>query len=120
MAMILANENFPLASVRLLRDAGHDVIAITETLQGITDTTVLDMASRQGRILLTFDRDYGELVFLRNLPCPPAIVLLRFDPITPDEAGIMITALLSSNLEQIIGRFIVLDRDHIRARPLPL
>ncbi len=116
MARILANENFPLGSVRLLRHAGHDVLSITETSPGVKDVSVLELAFSQQRILITFDRDYGELIYLRNLPCPSAIILLRFDPVNPDEPGTIVSELLT---QDIIGYFIVLGRDYVRKRPLP-
>ena len=56
----LANENFPLASVQLLRAAGHDVVAIIEDTPGAPDTGVLAQAARESRIVLTFDRDDGH------------------------------------------------------------
>ena len=51
----LANENIPLATVRRLRDFGHDVLAIAETAPGSTDQVVLSWAFQQQRILITFD-----------------------------------------------------------------
>lgn len=59
----LANENFPLPSVRLLRSAGHDVLSITEESPGISDDRILTRAVAEERIILTFDRDYGELIY---------------------------------------------------------
>ena len=50
---LLANENFPLASVRSLRAAGHDVAAIIEDTPGTTDAEVLAQAAREARIVLT-------------------------------------------------------------------
>ena len=59
----LANENFPLPSVRLLREAGHDVVSISEETPGITDSQVLSRAVSEQRIILTFDRDYGVMIY---------------------------------------------------------
>ena len=78
---LLANENFPLPSVTALRMEGFDVLSISELSPGISDETVLSLAKDQTRILLTFDRDYGELVFRRRMPCPAGVVYLRFDPV---------------------------------------
>ena len=119
MVLLLTNENVPLQSVKVLRHHGHDVLAITETSPGIGDEEVLELAYKQRRILITFDRDYGELVFLRQLPCPPAIILFRFDPATPDEAGILLADFLLNCGTEIETNFIVMDRDHCRKRPLP-
>jgi predicted nuclease of predicted toxin-antitoxin system len=60
---LLANENFPLVSVQLLRQANYDVASITEDSPGIEDPEVLARAVDEQRIILTFDRDYGELIF---------------------------------------------------------
>lgn len=57
----LANENIPGALVKALRGAGNDVIWIRTEAPGIHDQEVLARAARDGRILLTFDKDFGEL-----------------------------------------------------------
>ena len=57
---LLANENIPIATVVALRDAGYDVTSLFETTPGIADEKALALAREQGRILVTFDRDYGN------------------------------------------------------------
>lgn len=64
----LANENFPLDSVIYLREQGFDVSAIGEDNPSITDPQVLEIAQREQRTILTFDRDYGELIFKYAFP----------------------------------------------------
>jgi predicted nuclease of predicted toxin-antitoxin system len=59
----LADENFPVPSVTLLRSNGHDVASIREDSRGASDEAVLRRAVIERRILLTLDRDYGELIF---------------------------------------------------------
>ena len=59
----LANENFPAATVRWLRGRGDDVLHAAETLVGESDAALLQTALSQDRVLLTFDQDFGELVF---------------------------------------------------------
>lgn len=71
---LLANENIPLATIRLLREQGHDVAAVLEDASGTTDEEVLRRAHEESRILLTFDRDYGELIYVRRLPCPSGLI----------------------------------------------
>jgi len=56
----LANENFPGPAVTALRAAGHDVVWIRTAAPGSTDRDVLAQAAREERILLTFDKDFGE------------------------------------------------------------
>lgn len=50
----LANENFPLPSVRLLRQAGYYVASITEDSPGMEDSEVLTRATDEQRVILTF------------------------------------------------------------------
>lgn len=115
----LANENMPLASVYRLREAGHDVRAIHVESPGVSDVEVLDSCHHEGRILLTFDRDYGELIFHRGLPIPAGVIYLRFDPASPEEpAEVILLSLLVSELT-FEGQFTVVQRDHIRQRALP-
>jgi predicted nuclease of predicted toxin-antitoxin system len=115
----LANEKFPLASVRRLRQAGHDIASVLEIAAGAKDAVVLDRAARENRILLTFDRDYGELIYRRNLPPPAGVVYLRFAPETPEEAAIVVSALGEVAGLQFEGRYTVVDRQKVRQRPLP-
>ena len=113
----LGNENIPVASVVMLRQAGYDIQHVAEVSPGESDAAVLERARKQGRVVVTFDRDYGELVFRLRKPCPAGVVYLRFDPRWPTEPGeILITAISSVTLE---GRFTVVERDRLRQRPLP-
>jgi predicted nuclease of predicted toxin-antitoxin system len=59
----VADENFPRLALLLLRKSGFDVAGIAETSPGLSDREVLGIASTEGRTLLTFDKDFGELAF---------------------------------------------------------
>ena len=114
----LANENLPLASVRMLRDRGHDIAGVTEQASGADDRTVLEWAAREDRIILTFDRDYGELLFKRRLAPPAGVIYLRFDPATPLEpAEEVLRAITVADLS-FERKFTVLERGRIRQRQL--
>jgi predicted nuclease of predicted toxin-antitoxin system len=71
----LANENFPLDAVALLRKQGHDVAWIRQDAPGSLDEDVL--ARAENRILITFDKDFGELAFRVGLPVSIGIILFR-------------------------------------------
>lgn len=64
---LLADENLPLPSIRLLREAGYDIEAIAEFAAGAADWRVLAHAKADGQILVTFDRDFGELIYRRRV-----------------------------------------------------
>ncbi|WNM63381.1 DUF5615 family PIN-like protein [Candidatus Nitrospira neomarina] len=86
----LADENFPASIVKLLRTHGHDVLYAAESLIAASDEEVLREAVTQSRVLLTFDRDFGELVLSatacsrhslvssgRTIPSRADLVLIR-------------------------------------------
>lgn len=62
MMRFLANENFPLPSINLLRENGHYVKSVTAELAGISDREVVKIALEEALIILTFDKDYGEII----------------------------------------------------------
>ena len=117
MPLLLVNENFPAPATRALRGAGIDVKAIADVAAGSTDEQVLAMACNEQRWLITFDSDYGELLFVRRLPSPPAVVLVREPHYSPAEPASWLLPLLA-NPREIEGCFCVLRRDGLRKRPL--
>jgi predicted nuclease of predicted toxin-antitoxin system len=73
----LANENFPLAAVDALRGASHNTAWVREEAPGSSDKAVLAWAVRDGRVLLTFDKDFGALVFRGGARSSRGVVLFR-------------------------------------------
>src|SRR5260370_28230104 len=73
----LANENFPLDVVEALRNEGHDVAWIRTDAPGSKDPDILHRAVAENRVLLTFDKDFGDLAFRFGLPAMCGIVLFR-------------------------------------------
>jgi predicted nuclease of predicted toxin-antitoxin system len=116
---LLANENFPLASVKMLRQLGHEITSILEDSPGIEGIEVLARAVDEQRIILTFDRDYGELIYRLRLPSPKGVIYLRFRPHTPEEPALLILDLFKIEELQFEEKFTVVERDQIRQRPLP-
>lgn len=115
----LANENFPRKSIHLLRSAGHDIQAIAEKTPGMRDEEVLAYAKSERRIIITFDRDYGELIYRRKLPSPAGVIFLRFAPVTPEEAAEFIFTLLKMDGLTLEDKFTIVSRDKVRQRLLP-
>lgn len=114
----LANENFPAPSIHLLRQARHDVASISEELPGIQDDAVLAHAVQQGRLILTFDRDYGELIFRRGFAPPPGVLYFRFIARNSREPAERLLQLLATPGLTFEGHFTVIEREQIRQRPL--
>jgi predicted nuclease of predicted toxin-antitoxin system len=115
----LANENFPLVSIRLLRIADHKVESIIENSPGIKDREVLRFAEENNLVILTFDKDYGELIYRHRLAPPAGIVHFRFSPSTPEEPATMLLNIMEKGVADFSGKFTVVEREGIRQRKLP-
>jgi predicted nuclease of predicted toxin-antitoxin system len=83
----LANENFPGAAVEELRVSGHDVVWMRTEAPGSPDKVVLERAQQESRVLLTFDKDFGELAWRAKLPSRCGVVLFRLPMPPPDRVG---------------------------------
>jgi len=81
----LANENLPRAAVEGLRAAGHDVAWIRIEAPGASDEQVLARSRDEARVLITLDKDFGELVLRRGLGASQGVVLLRLPLASPDD-----------------------------------
>jgi predicted nuclease of predicted toxin-antitoxin system len=103
--------------VRELRGAGHDVLYIAEFAASLSDVEVMALASREGRLLLTADKDFGELVFRRG-QAVPGLVLLRIDPAN----GPLVQARLLEAVDRfgqgLFSRYVVIDEVRFRSRTL--
>ena len=91
----LANENIARSVVTGLRDAGHDVLSVKESMRGQDDKTILARAAAEARTLVTFDKDFGELAFRARLPVSCGVVLYRITQSgrTPDTRRVLETLL---------------------------
>jgi len=106
----LANENFPGA-------AGHDVIWIRTAAPGASDIEVLALAACDSRILLTFDKDFGELARASTLPATCGVVLLRIPMPNPVDVGRRLADLISAR-DDWAGHFSVVEPGRVRMRSL--
>ena len=118
-ARLLVNENFPLPALHVLREQGVDVLGVVESCRGAPDEQVLALACSDRRWLVTYDRDYGELIYSRRLPSPPAVVYLRQEPYPPDRPAWILLELLSDPT-RVDGFFLVVAEGAVRRRPLPI
>lgn len=118
---LLADENFPLDAVNLLSGAGHDIAAVVLDSPGVSDEEVIERAAHEGRVILTFDRDYGELLYgeTSRTPSPAGVVYFRFDPSPPEEPARYPLDLLGQLEWTIAGKFTFVERDRVRQRSLP-
>lgn len=83
---LVADESVDFTIVLFLRGNGLNIYSIAEQEPSIADEDVLDMSVKLHAVLITEDKDFGELVFRLRLP-HRGIVLLRLSGITPEDKG---------------------------------
>ena len=117
---ILANENFPKDAVDALRERGHDVFWVREEKPGIADVEVLRIAQTEGRLLITFDKDFGELAFKQRLNTAKiGIILFRIVPKSVAHIATFAVTALESR-DDWHGHFSVVEENRIRMTELPM
>ena len=112
----LANENFPRPGTIILRENGLSVKSIQEDFPGISDEEVIEIASRSNYIILTFDSDYGEIIFKYYKENPPSVVYFREKGIAPEFAALSLSKLLANPDIILIEAFTVTEEKNIRQR----
>ena len=111
----VADENIDGQVVARLRSLGHEVIYIAEIEPAAGDPDVLEISNREGAVLLTADKDFGELVY-RLKKMMSGIVLLRLHGQTPDERASLLENVITKHGGELPGAFTVVSRDSIRIR----
>jgi predicted nuclease of predicted toxin-antitoxin system len=111
----LADENFPRRSADLLRSLGHDIETVAALARGARDLDVLRMASEGDRVLLTFDRDFGELVFRLGQPTR-GIVFIRYDHLDALRPARLVLSLLEISEMELYDFFTTITGDEVRQR----
>jgi len=117
---ILADENVEAPIVRRLRSDGHEITYIVETHPGVEDTEILQIAVSLQVILLSDDKDFGDLIFFHHLQPPIGIILIRLSAhLSISVKSDIISDVLQSYEERLIGAFTVISDSGVRIRDLP-
>ena len=115
---IVADESVDRQIVDRLRAVGHDVLFVAELAPGIDDETVLGHSRRANAILLTADKDFGELVFRQHLlHC--GVLLIRLAGLAPDVKADLVAATFGRHAEELMAGFAVLSKHALRLRKQP-
>lgn len=114
---LLADECCDAGLVVALRQAGHDVDYVFESQRGAIDLDILQWALAEERLLLTEDKDFGELVYRLGKPAF-GVVLLRFNVAERNWKVSRLCDLLANHADRLPGHFTVLGARKVRIRPL--
>jgi predicted nuclease of predicted toxin-antitoxin system len=115
---LITNENIPSTVVQTLRERGHDVLAVKESMRGEDDSTILARAVAELRSVITQDKDFGELAFRFGLPATCGVILFRLTSSDPDTNSRRMLEVIECRSDWA-GVFAVATDVRLRTRPLP-
>lgn len=96
-----------------LREQGHDVVYIGDDASGIRDIEVIESAVSERRILITNDRDFGDMIFRSHLP-HAGVVLLRLRNERPSSKIAVLDRILTEYSESLADNFVVATEHLVR------
>jgi predicted nuclease of predicted toxin-antitoxin system len=115
--ILLADEGVEAQVVAALRRGGHDVTFVAELAPGISDDGVLALAGELRAVLVTSDKDFGELV-VRQRRAVAGVVLVRLAGLAADEKAALVAAAVGKHQDELGGSFAVITPRAVRLRRL--
>lgn len=112
----VADENLDRSVIQRLREAGHEVVSVSEMEPGISDELVLETANSRSAMLITEDKDFGELAFRRGL-VHHGVILVRLAGQPVDAKADLLLATFAEHAAELPGSFVVISSGSIRIRP---
>jgi len=114
--MLVADESVDGPIVKALRAEGYEARYIAETRPGATDDAVLAIANEHGAVLLTEDKDFGEIVF-RQGKVTAGVILVRVDGLSERRKAEIVVAALRQLGKAVERSFTVIAPGQVRVRP---
>jgi predicted nuclease of predicted toxin-antitoxin system len=114
----LADENVSRLVIEQLRAAGFDAASVRETRPGAPDKDILDAADSDDRVLITEDRDFGELVVRQRLKVR-GVILLELDRLPSAAEAERVAEVVRIHASKLPGNLLVVEPTRVRVRPLP-
>jgi predicted nuclease of predicted toxin-antitoxin system len=118
--LLLVDECLPRVLVDELRTRGHDVMWVRDSFSGADDVSVLSKANSQGRVVLSEDRDFGDLTMQQGYPAV-GIVRVRMSgfPHSAAQISVRVATEIENLGPQLIGQLTVIEPGRVRQRALP-
>ncbi|MEW6006562.1 MAG: DUF5615 family PIN-like protein [bacterium] len=111
----IADEGVDRQIVERLRQDGHRVWYVAEMEPGISDDTVLDLVNQKSALLLTEDKDFGELVF-RQHRLIPGVILIRLAGLSPTRKAEIVASAINQHTSELPRAFAVISPGIFRIR----
>jgi predicted nuclease of predicted toxin-antitoxin system len=113
----LADENLEYSIILFLREKDIDIVAVRDIMKGASDSEIIKYAFDNKLVIITSDKDFGELTFRLQKP-NHGIILLRFpEDNTIEKTNILWTA-IKKLASDVITKFVVVEKNSIRIRSL--
>lgn len=112
---LVADEGVDRQIVDRLRQDGHQVLYVAEMQPGIPDDAVVDLANREDALLVTADKDFGELVFRGRRPTP-GVILIRLAGLAPTAKAEIVASAIRIHGTQLPRSFAVITPKALRVR----
>jgi predicted nuclease of predicted toxin-antitoxin system len=115
----LADESCDFGVVRALRENGHDVVPVCEFAKRLEDSDVIDLSAREDRILITEDKDFGQLVYAHGHGSR-GVILVRYPATARRRLFDDIVKLAEQKGDALRTSFVVLQPGRVRVARLPV
>jgi len=113
----LADESIDFPVIQFLRQRGFDVLSVAEEFPSKDDEYVLATADQTGRILITSDKDFGELVY-RLKKVSAGVILLRVEELYPIEKAELLLKVIDDRNDELLKSFSVIKKEMVRIRKI--
>lgn len=114
----LSDESVDRQIIDRLRQDGHSVLYVVEMEPGISDDKVLDLANKEAALLLTSDKDFGEMVF-RQGRSNQGVVLIRMAGLSQESKSAIVASAIRKHASELTKAFTVIAPKSIRIRRSP-
>ena len=112
----VADEGVDRQIIERLRQDGHEVLYVAEIEPSISDEEVLNRANEKSALLITADKDFGEIVFHQNLLTIGGVVLLRLLGLSPERKAEIVSKVIESQSADLPNAFSVISPGRVRIR----
>jgi predicted nuclease of predicted toxin-antitoxin system len=109
----LVDESCDFVVVRALRQEGHDVLSVCEMAPSIADMDVIQLAGKEKRILITEDKDFGQ-IFYSFTGKEHTVILIRYPNNIRKKLATDVVSLIKLHSKKIAGCFVVVQPGRIR------
>ena len=96
-----------------LMECGHDVVSICDNFPGISDDEVLKLARSEDRVLITGDKDFGEMIFKNNQDHYGVLLLRLLDQRSTNKIRVL-RSVVNDYKDELVGNFVVVSEQSVR------